>query len=1229
MKNKNVSYRVLLAVAMFWWYGFSLNAQAPPLVFDVGEVEGCYLDTVLVPITVTGYENVMIFSCYMEWNYDLLEYIGIVNKKIEDVELVADLTVSPLDGEKLVIGTEDILSDDITRARTFVDGDTLACIKLVVRAEQGVSDITSSPAVLLGNSFFYVENGSKAFSEDMSIAPGEVQLTQSVAGLEVAGSSIICGRPEVDLLAVADNPTTSFSWSFGGTFLSSDSTLSVDEPGLYELEASRGANCTASTSYEVVLDTARARPVVSVDSLSCVLDSVTQRILNPSTLHSYDWRLNGTPVGTDSTLTVAAPGAYELITTNLENSCVDSQMIVLSVPTISEELSRATLIGVDTLSCVKDTLVLSVPLANDRYSFSWSADNISGGSADSVLTVVAPGNYTVRIVTNDDGCSRTLDTVIRIDTIAPQIEVLGSSMLDCRADSTVLTASLLEPTAAVSFSWMSSTQGVLSGEDRLVVSEEGTYAVEAVDPANGCAAETEIEVVRNTNQPPLNFQDSVPTITCGQQTASIALDDMSDVSYYWIADSDTLFSGATAALPPGTFEIVALNQVNGCFRDTLISVIADTISPTFTIDSTGELVCDQGAVSLSINASSPGNLCYWNDFLFDDCTLEVNTPGTYTGRLENPANDCFTEMSVTVSSGGSTNPLVTTTPDTINCRNGEVELSINETESGPTYEWLNADGNTVGIGPSVSVSEGGLFRVQVSGQSGACARTAEVLVLVDTIAPTVAVQDLELNCEVTSVELSYSSPDSDAVPTWTGPGSIDTNDTSVTTGGEYTLLLTSPGNGCSVTSSVNVFQDRVPPVYEISHSTEITLTCREPEFTAAVSYNGNYGISWSQFPGTIITDADSTRIVDEGDVLLVVRDPTNGCKDSTIISVSTDQELPGLDYQTSESFDCGQDSVTIRIDEEENTQYVLTNSSGQELEMAPGGNFLVENSGRYNLNATNTMTGCQASSSFTIRDPETDLAFNGLSVNQAICAEGSISEVSLGDGIGGTPEYTFAIAGQNYAPFDFVTGLADGTYTLRLSDGRDCFIDTTLTLLSYLPFQPQIEGVLNTYTVGEEVELSLANNLDPAFSYAATWTAGDSICTECPGLNFTAQSSQDVSLSVTRSDGCVETVSEYIIVDQRPKIYLPSAFSPNGDGVNDAYLPLPDPDNAVVLEVAIFSRWGQQVFLATAEDLLTSSGWDGNINNEPAGAGTYVVQVWYQMTNGESGVLKGDFTLLK
>lgn len=90
-------------------------------------------------------------------------------------------------------------------------------------------------------------------------------------------------------------------------------------------------------------------------------------------------------------------------------------------------------------------------------------------------------------------------------------------------------------------------------------------------------------------------------------------------------------------------------------------------------------------------------------------------------------------------------------------------------------------------------------------------------------------------------------------------------------------------------------------------------------------------------------------------------------------------------------------------------------------------------------------------------------------------------------------------------------------------------------------------------------------------------------------------------VSSTDSNGCV--ASDTINVNVRPigdTLALPSAFSPNSDGVNDYYYPLLMP-GMILEDFTIFNRWGATVYTGTA-----SPGWDGNFMGSPQPIGNYV-----------------------
>lgn len=107
-------------------------------------------------------------------------------------------------------------------------------------------------------------------------------------------------------------------------------------------------------------------------------------------------------------------------------------------------------------------------------------------------------------------------------------------------------------------------------------------------------------------------------------------------------------------------------------------------------------------------------------------------------------------------------------------------------------------------------------------------------------------------------------------------------------------------------------------------------------------------------------------------------------------------------------------------------------------------------------------------------------------------------------------------------------------------------------------------------------------------------------------------------------DECV--LQDSITVDWcAPCLAIPNAFSPNGDGVNDAFAPiLQCPFPAYYLQ--IFNRWGQLVF--ETED--AEKGWDGTFNGQPAPSEVYFYQLSYQEFSGEEIKRRqGDVALLR
>ena len=95
--------------------------------------------------------------------------------------------------------------------------------------------------------------------------------------------------------------------------------------------------------------------------------------------------------------------------------------------------------------------------------------------------------------------------------------------------------------------------------------------------------------------------------------------------------------------------------------------------------------------------------------------------------------------------------------------------------------------------------------------------------------------------------------------------------------------------------------------------------------------------------------------------------------------------------------------------------------------------------------------------------------------------------------------------------------------------------------------------------------------------------------------------------------------------DCTPRLFIPNAFSPNNDGVND-YLELSGNENLELRMLEVYDRWGARVYRQLGGRLR----WDGRVEGNPAGAGTYVVRVVYvEVHTGEEVELAQDVALLR
>jgi len=219
-----------------------------------------------------------------------------------------------------------------------------------------------------------------------------------------------------------------------------------------------------------------------------------------------------------------------------------------------------------------------------------------------------------------------------------------------------------------------------------------------------------------------------------------------------------------------------------------------------------------------------------------------------------------------------------------------------------------------------------------------------------------------------------------------------------------------------------------------------------------------------------------------------------------------------------------------------------------------------------------------------------------------------------------------------WSPADCILEDADTANPLVVADETKDFnvviseagmgFDTTLTITVTVD-PPTVEIISSE---GDSVFLSGSTTLsviDPDAGSTYDWSTGESGVS----IDITPEESGVYIVTVTDENGCTAT-DEYSLTVINPRcteedVFLPTAFSPNGDGNNDIYRVR---SNFIKeMELTVFNRWGQQLFISTDPDI----GWDGTYEGELLGPDAFAYCLKVTCVNDVEYVKAGSLSLLR
>lgn len=843
--------------------------------------------------------------------------------------------------------------------------------------------------------------------------------------------------------------------------------------------------------------------------------------------------------------------------------------------------------------CSNGNVDLIVTGGENPFSFIWST-----GSTNEDLTGVASGQYSVT-VTDNLGCNTTGTVSVLNTTNNVTPDILGNDF--CTGSTSVLDAG----TGFSTYLWSNS----LGNSQTASINLAGVYYVTVTD-SDGCLGYDSILVSE--------IASIIPVITgndiCGVGDTSVLDAGTGYNSYTW---SNSLGSTQTVyATAMGTYYVTVIDN-NNC---TAIDTITINQFPGINIDATPQNISCYGLSDGSINIStSGGNSPY--TFLWDNSSTTESisnlSENTYTLTVTD-VNNCTQEYTSVINEPSEFTSSINHT--NILCfgeTNGEVSITVNGGTGSYTYTWNNG-ANT----QNISNLTDGTYSITVTDANNCTTiNSAEVL----TVDQPLLVNYSEINniCFGNNEGIINTTTSGGTPPysyNWNN-GSSNENLADLYTGTYY--LTVNDINNCSEEITVTITE----PTELIVSLPANTIICQNSDLNIQSSTTGGntpYTYAWNT--GNTLNNIN-INITDSTFYTITVTDGNN-CNTTQSIAVNTyslpnitastdiDSVCPGNPINISTSIIGGLQPYTVFNNGQIASLPITTYPNGQESFTLQ----VVDACGKTDNSIVNINMFPSLPLSFNsdILNGCQPLAVNFNEINNC---ESCVYNWDFGDG---TSNNTSLIHNPKHI-FEF-----DGTYSVSINviDKNGC--ENQLTISNMIEVYPLPDAKFNAYPDVVTVlvpEIKFTNlSIGNYYNY---WFFGDGQASDYtnPVHKYNSITNYTVTLIVETDKGCLDSVYTVVQVKDVFTIYVPTAFSPDNDGINDGFKVVGhgiDTDN---FELRIYDRWGETIW--KSNDLFEE--WDGipSDANNIVQTGTYKWLAICRDLDGIEYTRSGNVTVIR
>jgi gliding motility-associated-like protein len=1047
--------------------------------------------------------------------------------------------------------------------------------------------------------------------------------------LDITVDSVSCnGDSDGKIVVRVEGGTPPYIFTWSGTYIKIDTTnnpidslinLPADTYWVVVEDADKNSEFASITVYEPDVLTIDSQSAVDATCNGAGDGTITISVSGgtPAYYYSLDGGLTYTANG--GQFTGLSPGSYYVAVRDYHGCTVPGDTLVIQEPppvTVS-------IVGITDVSChggSDGALTLSAADGATPYLYSIDGgitflDNggtFSGLSAGTYPTAARDANGCTgtgpdAVVGEPPPVTLTVDTVVAVrchggsdgeihmtggSGVAPYTYSIdgGTTFLDNGGTFTGLTA--------------------------------GSYAV-AVQDAHGC--ETSGGTVTVGEPAALTVEVTVTDVTChGAGDGRITLTAGGGTpSYLYSLDGGTTFldnGGVFTGLAPGTYD-PAVRDAHGCTTAGATVLVQEPAALTLSAAAT-DVTCHGGADGTVTLTAGGGTSPY--EYSIDGGTTYHDNGGVFTGLTAGSYTPAVRDAHGCILSGAVVTvaepPLLTVTAAVtdVTCHgagDGVVTLTAGGGTAPYTY---SLDGGTT------FTDNGGVFTGLAPGTYDPAVRDAHGCVAAGA---TVLVQE--------PAALTLTAAAEDITCHGAGDGVV-----TLTAGGGTAPYTYSLDGGTTFLDNGGVFTGLVPGTYDPAvrdargcETAAATVLVREPavlvvdsvvvqEAFCAGEASGELRIYVSGGTGPYTFSADNGQHYSDngglftdlaaGSYLPAVRD-AHGCT-ATAAAVTVGEPAPVTFTTDTVRPQCTRHSADGEIAVAAGggtAPYLYSVDGGDSWQVAPlfggleGGTYLV---------MVKDDHGCTAGQLVTLTGRINVQASAG--ADTAVCPGGSV--VLHGAG-GDTYAWLPADDLDDPASQDPVARPQVTTDFILTAYRQGCY-DQDMVRVTVYPVRGLDAGGDTSVVEGNAVVLQATGEGFVAWH----WYPAEGL-ESTTGRSVTARPTRNMVYYVdgTTTEGCVETDSVHVELVRR--LFIPSGFTPNGDGTNDTWH-FGHTEYYPNIVVQVFNRWGQRVFYSRGYD--SSKEWDGTYNGKALPSGTYYYVVRLNDING-TPPLTGPVTIMR